>query len=63
MRSLPTNLNPTIGYSLQIEHLVSCLAVSAAANRCNTGSHTIDCGSNLSHSRKLVKFISSVDFA
>lgn len=55
-----TNLKPTIGYSLQIEHLASCRAVSAAASRCITGSHTIDCGSSLSHSRKLFRLISVV---
>ena len=51
-------LKPTIGYSLHIEHLASCLAVSAAASRCITGSQTIDCGSSLTHSKKLSKVMS-----
>lgn len=38
-------LKPTIGHSLQMLHLAWCFAVSAAATRCRTGSHTIDCGS------------------
>jgi hypothetical protein len=54
---------PTIGYSLQMEHFASCLAVSAAASLCNTGSQTIDCGSSLSQSRKLLKSIETVLFA
>ena len=54
---------PTIGYSLQIEHFASCLAVSAAAKRCNTGNQTIDCGSSLSQSKKFFKVIVSVFFA
>lgn len=38
-------LKPTIGHSLQMLHLAWCFAVSEAATRCRTGSHTIDCGS------------------
>ena len=37
-----TYLNPTIGHCLHMLHLAWCLAVSAAANRCMTGSHTSD---------------------
>lgn len=53
-----TYLNPTMGYSLQILHFAWCLAVSAAARRCSTGSHTRDCGSSFSHSRKWLTWIS-----
>lgn len=43
---LPSSyLKPTIGHSLQMLHLAWCFAVSEAATRCRTGSHTIDCGS------------------
>lgn len=38
-------LKPTIGHSLQMLHLAWCLAVSAAATLCRTGSQTIDWGS------------------
>lgn len=56
-------LKPTIGYSLHIEHLASCLAVSAAANRWSTGSQTMDWGSSFNHSKKWFKFISDVTLA
>lgn len=56
--SIVTYLNPTMGYSLQILHFAWCLAVSAAARRCSTGSHTRDCGSSFSHSRKWLTWIS-----
>lgn len=58
-----THLKPIMGYSLQIEHLASWRAVSAAAKRCNTGSQTIDCGSSLSQSKKFLKVIVSVFLA
>lgn len=38
-------LKPTMGHSLQMLHLAWCLAVSAAATLCRTGSQTIDWGS------------------
>lgn len=40
-----SHLNPTIGHSLQMLHFAWCFAVSAAATRCRTGNHTMDCGS------------------
>ncbi len=52
-----------MGYSLQIEHLASCLAVSAAANLCKTGNQTMDWGSIFTHSKKLFKLISVGDLA
>jgi len=48
---------------LQIEHLVSCRAVSAAARRCRTGNQTIDCGSSFNQSRKVPRLIFSVVLA
>lgn len=56
-------LNPIIGHSLQMLHLAWCLAVSAAATLCKTGSQTIDCGSSLIQSRKRAASISGLLFA
>lgn len=42
-----------MGHSLQMLHLAWCLAVSAAATRCRTGSHTIDWGSKRIQSRNM----------
>lgn len=53
-------LNPMIGHSLQMLHLAWCLAVSAAATRCRTGSHTMDWGSSLIQSRKRAASISGL---
>lgn len=53
-------LNPIIGHSLQMLHFAWCLAVSAAATLCKTGSHTIDCGSSLIQSRKRAASISGL---
>lgn len=48
-----TDLKPMMGHSLQMLHLAWCLAVSAAATRCRTGSHTIDWGSRRIQSRNM----------
>lgn len=56
-------LNPIIGHSLQMLHLAWCLAVSAAATLCNTGSQTMDCGSNLIQSKNRAASISGLLFA
>lgn len=53
-------LNPIMGHSLQMLHLAWCLAVSAAATLCRTGSHTMDCGSSLIQSRKRAASISGL---
>lgn len=44
-------LNPLMGHCRQTEHLVWCFTCSAMVTRCNTASHTMDCGSRLAHSR------------
>lgn len=49
-----TDLKPMIGHSLQMLHLAWCLAVSAAATRWRTGSHTMDWGSRRIQSRNMV---------
>lgn len=53
-------LNPIMGHSLQMLHLAWCLAVSAAATLCRTGSQTMDCGSSLIQSRKRAASISGL---
>lgn len=53
-------LNPMIGHSLQMLHLAWCLAVSAAATLCKTGSHTMDWGSRRIQSRKRAASISGL---
>lgn len=53
-------LNPMMGHSLQMLHLAWCLAVSAAATRCRTGSHTMDWGSSRIQSRKSAASISGL---
>lgn len=49
---------PMMGKVLQILHLAWCLAFSAAARRCMTGTQTNDCGSIRNQSRKCLTSIS-----
>lgn len=53
-------LNPIIGHSLQMLHFAWCLAVSAAATLCRTGSHTMDWGSSRIQSRNRAASISGL---